>query len=306
MNSKDIYKILENHKSHNPHHLKRYVNFILSCQESNETKNITKDIEKHHICPQGKKFFPQYKSFKKHPWNCAKLTYRQHFMAHYMLAKAYGGYAWNSFYMLVNCINDKNKRIYLNSNLYEIAKLKYKFLGPSKETREKIKANRKGKTRFKNLETGEEYHLHKDDTLIKELCLVGITKGIKTENKCNRSYVTCIDTRTNEKCRVKKEEFDKCDYLVGVRKGRKPATNGKKILIDKLGVVFACDLSDYEYYLNLGCVSYSHNKDKCNEVAKGSKWMHNNEKSCRVKPEDIEDYEKNGFLFGRISWKTDS
>jgi len=307
MNSKDIYKILENHKSHNPHHLKRYLDFILRCQENNKIKNITKNLEKHHICPQGKKFFPQYKSFKQNPWNCATLTYRQHFIAHYILAKAYGGYAWNSFYMLVNCINKtNNQRIPLKSNLYEIVKIKYKFHGPSKETIKKIKANRKGKTKYKSLETKQQYHLHKDDPLIKELGLVGITKGIKTGNGCNRSYVTCIDTRTNEKCRVKKEEFDKCDYLVGVRKGKKPKTYGKKILMDKLGNVFVCDLSDYEYYFNLGCVGYSHNKGKCNKVAKGSKWMHNNEESFRVRPEDVEDYEKNGFLFGRISWKTDS
>jgi hypothetical protein len=74
-------------KSHNPHYLKRYIRFIESCQTLNE--DYVGYTEKHHICPQSKDLFPEYKSFYKNPWNCAILTPRQHFIAHRLLWKAY-------------------------------------------------------------------------------------------------------------------------------------------------------------------------------------------------------------------------
>jgi hypothetical protein len=42
--------------------------------------------ERHHILPKG--IFPEYVSFKHNPWNMAKLTPRQHFIAHRILWKA--------------------------------------------------------------------------------------------------------------------------------------------------------------------------------------------------------------------------
>jgi hypothetical protein len=74
-------------KPNNPHYLKRYIRFIEGCQEVNE--DFAGYTEKHHICPQAKDLFPEYKSLKKHPWNCAILTPRQHFIAHHLLWKAY-------------------------------------------------------------------------------------------------------------------------------------------------------------------------------------------------------------------------
>jgi hypothetical protein len=74
-------------KANNNHYLVRYVLFVQSCINTNDyTKGR---YEEHHICPKAKDMFPQYSSFKKNPWNCAKLTPRQHFIAHWILAKAY-------------------------------------------------------------------------------------------------------------------------------------------------------------------------------------------------------------------------
>lgn len=82
-------KILDvmNTKTNNNHYLVRYIVFIQSCMNTNDyTKGR---YEEHHICPKAKDMFPQYSSFKKNPWNMAKLTPRQHFIAHWILAKAY-------------------------------------------------------------------------------------------------------------------------------------------------------------------------------------------------------------------------
>ena len=82
----NIYSILSS-KPHNPHYLNRYIKFIQACQQ----KNVGYEgcIEKHHICPKAKDMFPEYSSLKENQWNCAKLTPRQHFIAHIILWKSY-------------------------------------------------------------------------------------------------------------------------------------------------------------------------------------------------------------------------
>ena len=74
-------------KIYNEHYLNRYVKFIEACKHTNDySKGI---YEEHHICPKAKDMFPEYSSFRKNPWNIVKLTPRQHFIAHWILSKAY-------------------------------------------------------------------------------------------------------------------------------------------------------------------------------------------------------------------------
>lgn len=94
MTNIDIYAILSS-KSHNPHYLNRYWKFIQACSIAN--KGDDKYLEKHHICPKASDLFPEYKNFNKFTWNKVLLTYRQHFIAHWMLWKAYKNFA-SQFY----------------------------------------------------------------------------------------------------------------------------------------------------------------------------------------------------------------
>ena len=115
----DIYTILSS-KPHNPHYLNRYVTFIKACQE----KNVDHEgyIERHHICPKANDMFPEYKSFKSHPWNCAELTARQHFIAHIILCKVY-----TDIYSIVSAawaMKHKNG-MPINSRLYENLKSEF-------------------------------------------------------------------------------------------------------------------------------------------------------------------------------------
>lgn len=73
----------------NPHHLRRYVRFVTSCNTANLAFLAGGYYENHHILPKHKNKFPQYKNFSSYPWNKAVLTYRQHIIAHYMLFKSY-------------------------------------------------------------------------------------------------------------------------------------------------------------------------------------------------------------------------
>ena len=83
----NIYLLLKT-KPHNKHYLNRYFKFINKCILKNSLIEI-EYCEKHHILPKSKDMFPEFASLKKHPWNCATLTFRQHLLAHYMLMKAY-------------------------------------------------------------------------------------------------------------------------------------------------------------------------------------------------------------------------
>lgn len=110
MSSNDIYTILSS-KPHNPHHLKRYIKFINLCF-INSTYHEQK-VERHHICPKAKDLFPEYISFKLHPWNKINLTLKQHYIAHLILWKTFKGSQAKAFKMMCDRGNFKNSRSYI-------------------------------------------------------------------------------------------------------------------------------------------------------------------------------------------------
>jgi hypothetical protein len=140
----DIYHILSS-KPHNPHYLNRYIKFIESCR----LKNIDFDgyTEKHHICPKASDMFPEYKSFIANPWNLVKLTPRQHYVAHVLLANTYPNIqsVWYSLFMLSNFSECKNTR------LYEDAKNKFRKNLSKTNKNTKVVKTKNGK--FKRIST---------------------------------------------------------------------------------------------------------------------------------------------------------
>jgi hypothetical protein len=90
--------------------LKRYLKFIETFKKDSI---CTFEVHKHHILP--KAIYTEYKDLSIYSWNKAVLSYREHYIAHYMLAKALGGNMWFAF----NRMNNSCKKI--NSLLYEIA-----------------------------------------------------------------------------------------------------------------------------------------------------------------------------------------
>ena len=127
----DIYSILQS-KPHNPHYLSRYYKFILACKEANvnlirRTKKTPNGayMEEHHIGPKAKDLFPEYSSFIDYPWNKIDLSSRQHFIAHMILWRVYGGSQTQSFRKMCN---ETRKRFpdfknFKMSRLYEILTL---------------------------------------------------------------------------------------------------------------------------------------------------------------------------------------
>jgi hypothetical protein len=136
----NIYNILSS-RPHNPHYLNRYITFIAQCQ----IKNVGYEgyVEKHHICPKAKSFFPEYSSFKKFPWNMIKLTAKQHFIAHWILARAFGDKMWNAFNIMCICKTQEQHRLIIKTGrVYEEIR---KNLKVSDETRLKISVSSTGR-----------------------------------------------------------------------------------------------------------------------------------------------------------------
>lgn len=123
MTSIDIYSILAS-KPHNPHYLKRYIKFIENCEKSNSIKSKEElgKTNNHHICPKAQDLFPEYASFKEYSFNSIILTVRQHFIAHWMLMKTYGGGQYNAFFRFSHP-RASNASVIKSSKLYEKVKI---------------------------------------------------------------------------------------------------------------------------------------------------------------------------------------
>ena len=129
----DIYSILCS-VEHNPHYLKRYINFIRSRKEN-------KVGDKHHICPKAKDMFPQYASFKHHPWNRIILTQREHFIAHMLLYKTFGKSQSRAFFMMGNH-RKSNSRLYKSAR--EEHRIRMRTNNPMNNPESRKKVGRSG------------------------------------------------------------------------------------------------------------------------------------------------------------------
>lgn len=100
--------------SKNKHYAQKYFNFIKK-YAIDEVEGYT---ETHHILP--KSLFPEY---DKEGWNLVQLTARQHFIAHVLLAKAFGGRMWHAVNMMTHCDENGKRNYRVSSRIYEIMKV---------------------------------------------------------------------------------------------------------------------------------------------------------------------------------------
>lgn len=179
MSSVDIYTILSS-KPHNSHYLNRYWKFIQAFQYQ---KRLNGKTEYHHICPKSTDLFPEYKSLKMHMWNGVYLTHRQHFIAHWLLAKAYGGKQIYAFVAMCNGQKTQYQQERYNkiiSKVYETMK---------KESSKIISSHTKGKATYRD-SFGNKIHCYTNDPRVLSGELISTTKGRKMprKNKVNYNY----------------------------------------------------------------------------------------------------------------------
>jgi hypothetical protein len=119
--SKQIHNALFS-RPHNKHYLTRYYKFIVTLIDQDVKSHYT---ESHHICPKSKDLFPEFANLKINPWNKIKLTARQHFIAHWLLWKSYGGGQRYAFLAMVRGVKNKyqqDRTSKINSKTYKILK----------------------------------------------------------------------------------------------------------------------------------------------------------------------------------------
>lgn len=201
-----MFDLLEELKTlpHNPLFVKRYFNFLEVCK----SRKFTGYKENHHILP--KSIWGGYKSFSKNPWNKIRLSTREHYIAHFILAKCFTGKERYKMILALDSMRLKNKDTadrYFNSRLY--AKLKeelrelqrFNNLGSknpnfgkprTEEVRRKISESEKGKVVSK--ETRELMSLAKKNKPLTDehrssisKSLIGREVSLETREKLSKS-----------------------------------------------------------------------------------------------------------------------
>lgn len=197
----DIYSILAS-KPHNPHYLNRYIRFIEKCQQKN--KNSSAKTHRHHICPRAKDMFPEYESFSKNKWNIARLTPRQHFIAHIMLWKAYPSIS-SQLSAVWQMKHRNNEQI--NSRLYESILLEYIRLSSS---------------RLKNTVS-----IYDENGTFRRIPMSDYDKNIHTTISANR---VVAKTDNGDYVIVTTEEFRSRTDLYGTTKNTKAWNDGNEVV----------------------------------------------------------------------------
>lgn len=140
--------------------------FVCKCHDKN--KYIETQIEKHHILP--KSVYPEYIDFNIYAWNEANLTPRQHYIAHYMLAKAIGGKMWYAIRRMTftcNSVNDcRNSKIYEMSKKHIITE--FSINNPMKNPEIAAKTSNTKKEYYKNNEHHRKGANHKEESKKKD------------------------------------------------------------------------------------------------------------------------------------------
>jgi len=108
----------------NVHYLNRYKRFILHCQKRDLGRiDLT---EHHHILP--KSMFRKYSNLKKNKWNSITLSNREHFIAHWLLWKAFNNKPMTEAFMFMSHLHQDNVKI--NSKTYSILREQYRKINP--------------------------------------------------------------------------------------------------------------------------------------------------------------------------------
>lgn len=108
--------------------------------------------EAHHICPAGKTFWPEFKNLNINKWNSIKLTPREHFIAHRLLAKTYGGGMWYALNMMTISPKQISREIKITSRVYQ--EIKNNLSKEASKNRKGSKISKEHKEKLSKVHTG--------------------------------------------------------------------------------------------------------------------------------------------------------
>lgn len=216
---------------------KTYENLI------NKAKNTVREgkTEKHHIVPRA---FGGSDDSE----NLVALTHREHYLAHLLLYKMQVDK--RERYQMATALTMMGGRGEMKSNSRVYEKAKEEF---SKRHSERM--------------SGELHPMYGTHRSGADNPFYGKTHSDETKamlSELQKGKVQAIDTRTNEKVKITKEDFDKYDYYVGTTSGfvvseetKKKISATLKSLVVKRGVCVHCNremsLSNLGRYHNDNC-----------------------------------------------------
>ena len=268
----------------NQHYINRYNKFIDRCR--NRALDETSYCEFHHIVPLSH-------GGEDNDLNLIKLTGREHYIAHWILAKAYGGNMWFAFWMMN--VDTRNKKLrYKNSIAYEISRQNH--------SNEISKINKNMITCYdsKNKQyvkiTTEEFYLD-------NLRYSHFSKGKATYKINGKNVVLDI---TDERIKTGEAVSIRCGYkhpenTILKIKEHSGVKNKRMISNDELNITCYIDINDtlpdgYHY----GPLMSTKNKlvKRNKNTFKHIKWITNGSDNKRIyinSPDDLPE----GYYFGR-------
>jgi len=244
----------------------RYFNFLDFCKNTEKENEYT---EIHHILPQS--MFNEYIKDKN---NLIKLSYREHILAHYILAKAVGGTMWYAVQLMgynkLNSTliseakkeNNKIRKTYIT--VYDIDKKENrniliedydpfyhltnsrKFSHMPDDYLKKLYImdfNKKYKTNFNTFDFGKNYKktLHKIRCSINQQGESNIAKRPEVQQKMRESKKIYFETNHGHNKGKKVSEETKKKQSESAKNRTKPNRTKQYNLISPEGVVTFCD-----------------------------------------------------------------
>lgn len=261
--------IKESNYNYNEFYLDRYFNFCNSLIRKYNYKKIDKqESEKHHILPVS--LFPE---FSKEKSNIINISLREHYLAHWILAKIFGGKMWFAFNQMKRIIKNPKK----NSILYEYSK-KYlkkiissnnKGLKRNNNFKESLRKRMKNKMLAKD-NYGNIFLVDRNDERLKKGILVHFKKG------------SCLSDKTKRK------------ISENGLKGRKSYVN---IKTGEVKFFKENDTIPENFIISPNPVI------KNNKYCKDTVWIFDKEKNkqLRIKRKDLINFKNKRYIFKRIN-----
>lgn len=164
-------------------------------------------------------FKPRSQGGADDPENYIRITNEEHFVAHYILHKIYGGKMTSSLAILCGGLFNNSKCI--TQNLEEISKT---YSSEIVDVRKSLSERMMGEKNPAYGKFGKKHptaHIDRTGANNPNFGKTTTDKCKKATSVSNSGKIVAKDNRTGEIIRVTKEEFDSCEFLVGLTSGEK-------------------------------------------------------------------------------------
>ena len=192
--------------------------YITFCLDRNQNKRIKGKTSLHHILPQAKSCFPEFKDLKAHSWNGTHLRYSDHYIAHAMFCDAVFNDSQLSAWYAMNNKDIRTKKInspeeLIGPELHQKLMEERSFLASK---------NRKNNINVTVVSTGESRVITTEEFYKNKELYRHHAEGI----------VSCIDKTTKSRIKVTSEEYHNNENYISNTEGKITATlieTGEKV-----------------------------------------------------------------------------